>query len=231
MTQQKQASAAQSKEYAKGRLVGTALARNDEDGEGCPCRAALEVRTKQRREPVRRFSIAAAGLLVVTLVAPVVARADVITIGDPYPIGSWAQRFQEDGVTFDKMEIFFINGAPGTGFESPGFRNFTNVGWGGSLVNPGYALALGSPLGWLQFDIAFLGLTSQTFAFDFFAYRGAEMVDKAHATWNGGWSITATGLQDPTGNDYNRSVPEPTTTLSLLGIGLAGMWLARRRRT
>jgi hypothetical protein len=162
---------------------------------------------------------------------PGMASADLISTGDPMEIGSWAQRFQENGVgTYDTMEFFIVSGA--TDFEAPGANNFSSSGWTGTVINPDYARATGSDKTDMQFDVRWTSAQSVPFRMDFLAWDGSILKEAVHADWSGGgWSFTGFALtQDYQDANFSR-VPLPPTAL-LMGVGLLGMvGLGWRRRT
>jgi hypothetical protein len=162
-------------------------------------------------------------LVGIFLFSPMQAKATLLTEGDPFEIGSWAQRFQEEGVgNYNRMEAFMITA--GDAFEADGFVNLSAGGWSGSLVREDYIIAVGTTQNWMQFDIKFMGTSSNPLVFDFLAWEDSVLREAARATWNGcGWSFAAA----PNGMQYDRAaaaVPEPATLLLLASglIGLAG---------
>ena len=153
------------------------------------------------------------------------AEATLISDGDPATIGSWAQRFQEDGVgPFNLMGIV----SPVATFEHPTFAGFSAPGW--SLTSESadftHAAAAGPSLSWLQFDIHFLGSSADPLVFDFFAYNGATLKEAAHASWSGGgWTITPLAFAPPAAT----FVPEPGLIL-LMATGVVGLVAAKARK-
>jgi hypothetical protein len=163
---------------------------------------------------------------------PGMAMADMTIVGDSWIIGSWAQGFNETGVTFREVETFMVSGS--TNFESPGFESFSDNSWSGASPNPNYAIGTGPSSSNLTWAIKFTGSTADSFAFDFFAWTDSTHKDPpaeyAHAVWNGsGWAINS-NVNDKTGEDYDRgAVPIPGALL-LLGAGMVRLAPYSRRK-
>lgn len=159
----------------------------------------------------------------------------VTSIGEPQPADSWSQEWNESGVgNFNALEFFMISPAS-IDLEAPGFRGFTTLGWTVGDPNPKYTFATNTggitSTNWTSY---FTGSATAGTTFDFFAWTNGILngapAEYAHAVWNGGWTITAAGVQNTSGVGYNRSpVPIPPTAL-LLGSGLLGIGLLRFRR-
>ena len=157
---------------------------------------------------------------------PNFASATLISIGDPFNSNSWNQQFNESGVgNFNFMEAFMIS-ADGD-FEADGFVSFSSSEWTGKLVSNDYITALSVTAATsLNFYIKFAGDQSNPLTFDFLAWYDGTFLEAARASWNGGgWAIV--GITYNPAN-YTRSVPEPTTLL-LIGAGLIGLAVARRK--
>lgn len=173
-------------------------------------------------------------VLVALLTIVPAATANLTPLGDPQPIGSWAQRFEESGVgSFDLLAVVWVSPAT-TGFEAPVFRNFTDPSWGNAINTKSVATATGSALNWMQFDLAFLPDTNVPISFMFYAFAPGvnTPVDSALASWNGGgWSFRI--VQDAmtrTSLAVQTSIPVPAPAaagLVALGLGLVG-WFRRR---
>lgn len=148
--------------------------------------------------------------------------------------------------TFDTLEVFIVNDSGGGPFQNDGISTFQDQsgtavpGWSGSLVNPNYALATGNALDSLRWTFDFAGDGANYVTLDLLFWSGgvfgnlvfASKYDLALGTaaniqqaWNGPYDF----LDHPDGRGYDRAaVPEPSTLL-LLGGGLVGAGLIRRR--
>lgn len=179
---------------------------------------------------MKRFFHGIITLLLVLIVVPMNARADLMRVGDPTEIGSWTQAFNESGVgNFDTVETFMLSGGP---FEAPPFAGFSIAGWSGSLINNNYAIGSGPATTSLTWNINFSGSQSSPLGFDFLAWEGGvfgTLKEAAKATWSGsGWSFALFTTDGTIGSNsvaYDRCpppVPEPATML-LLGSGLLGL--------
>ena len=123
--------------------------------------------------------------------------------------------------TFDKIELFAMS--PGNTFDSPGATDFSVGGWSGSLVNPNYTVMTGPGTSSIQWNQYF---TNPDGKYDFLAWKGTELVDAAHVTYNGSSVVPFSSVDI----EYSRTaVPEPLT-YSLMGIGLLCFSVISRRK-
>lgn len=177
------------------------------------------------------------GLLVVLALAGVVCLPGMAS-------ADYVQNWVENGLygtpatyqTWDTTEAFLLS--PGT-WIGTGLTINSGAGWTASLINPTYALATGnlfdsSTQGNFYFTTRATDLTGP-FSFDWVLSRGGAITEGGtivgvyNLTWTpgGGW----TGLEfDPASPpSENRSpVPLPPTAM-LLGSGLVGLVLLRRK--
>ncbi len=164
------------------------------------------------------------------------ASASFVDSGDPYPIGSWAQRFKEDGVgNFTQVETFFRSGAGGP-FEANGFVNFSVGTWSVDGFGANVVVASGPALAYMEWDIKFLGSSTSPLKFDFYAWDGLVRKEATRATWSGGgWSFAPIAVDDPYLRSSPTVVPEPATILAgamlLLPFGMSTLRILRKART
>jgi hypothetical protein len=175
-----------------------------------------------------RTSIIAVALLLIAGSAS----ATLVAVGDPFDTGSWSQAFKESGVSFDHIQLQM---ATSDLFESPGISNFSSAGWQGGMSGDSLLLwadaAEGTSVSLLQFDVRFLGDTTDSFMFHFQAYMGSTLVENVDTYWNTeGYPGFGTlwAYRAGTGGDYG-PVPEPISMVMLGCVG-AGMLVARKLR-
>ncbi len=156
------------------------------------------------------------------------AMADLTPLGEPMEIGSWAQRMNESGVgSFNFIAAKWLVPA-GSGFEAPGFRNFSVSGWAMLPSSPVFVSASGTQRTTLDFDMAFLPAKTVPIAFDFYSFLNETRTGAWHCTWNGSaWSFSANGgAAALTRSAF--TVPAPgAALLAVFGLSIVG-WVKRR---
>lgn len=173
-------------------------------------------------------------LLLLLLVLPGGGQAEVMDLGEPVLVGSWAQWFQEHHVgAFDTLAIEMVS--PETAFfEAPGFLAFGSPGWTAfwDPGNPRAARASGPGTETLSFRLHFSGLPTKPLAFSLWAWEGGPagtLREDANLSWTGQtWEITY-NYEDPQCVAPESPVPLPGAFL-LLGAGLVRLAAAARRR-
>jgi len=149
---------------------------------------------------------------------------------------------------FDAIEAFIVSSGGGGPFENPGFSLFNNASWSGTLVNPTYTAATGDKVINLDFSLNFDGdlkddtqtnpllSTPLPVVFDILFHNGGlegAVVSGFRLTFNGANNLAIPSLI-PSGVVYDRAdppagVPDTASTLSLLGMGVAGLGGLRRK--
>ena len=162
--------------------------------------------------------------LAATICLPGMAQADYVQ--------GWVENGIYAGVvqTWDKEEIFLISPGNWTG---TGLSAFSGTGWSAHLVNSRYALATGTLYnptvsGNFHYTTSSTDITNP-YTWDMFLWNGNTIVgvQRSIYTPGGGWSYADLSANPPS---ENRSpIPLPPTLL-LLGSGLVGLGLLRRRK-
>ena len=140
--------------------------------------------------------------------------------------------------TWDKAEAFWVSGGTWT---APGLT-IALTDWAVTLINPTYALATGptfnsSSQGNFYFT-TYTATGTTPIVFDWIISHGNTIVGFDRLTWTpatgGGWTMTeseipAAQYTAQSAGENRSPVPLPSTML-LLGSGLAGLGLLRRRQ-
>jgi len=168
----------------------------------------------------------------------------------PPAAADWSFRFGDNGywpatnTTYNFTRVDFFITTPNSSVWTPqGVNNFSASGWSSTVVNPTYATASGPPAtGAVFWTLNFTGSPPATFNFDYLVYTGNTVVSAYsmvlnNGTWNsnqntgsgGGWStIVVPDMQTIPSNYDTTPIPLPGTIL-LLGTGLLGVILFRRK--
>jgi hypothetical protein len=149
-------------------------------------------------------------------------------------VQSWVENgiYQGTLQTWDTAEAFLLS--PGT-WTGTGLTITSPTGWTATLINPTYALATGPAYsGNFYFTTSATDLTGP-FSFDWVLSNGGTIanggtivgVQSSIYTPGGGWAYTELTKNPPSENRAHAPLPP---TLLLLGSGLVGLGLLRRRK-
>jgi len=143
-------------------------------------------------------------------------------------VQSWSENGYYQGTlqTWDTAEAFLLSDGSWTGTG----LSFSDTSWTATLVNPKYALATGPAYsGNFSFTTHAMDLTG-IFSFDWvLSYKG-DIVGVDRLTWtpSGGWTVTEYAPDKAPAE--NRSHAPLPPSLLLLGSGLVGLGLLRRKK-
>lgn len=159
------------------------------------------------------------------------ALADPTPVGEPQTGGSWGQTFREHGLAgaFDRVTVQWdetVTPSSVEAFEAPTFRGLP-TGWSITEDSATLATATGPARDSMTWSIWFTGDSSTPLAFDYWAFSGAELLDRAYVNWSGqDWTIT-TLCPVPEGGDVVTVPVPPAALLGFLGLGAAGLKLRK----
>jgi hypothetical protein len=177
------------------------------------------------------------------------AGVSISAVGTPILGNSWLFQFQVFGGPVDLMAVQFVSG-PGGPFEAPVFSDFTDPGWTDQPTveigpNRDLGIAAGPPIdpsAGMYFKISFVGDSTDSLSFNFFAYDDSDVPFSTQLIWNGGPDFSQSDVMTdiPSRDDVlnlivpagAEGVPEPSSIIawSLLGLTMSGTGWWRRRK-
>jgi hypothetical protein len=152
--------------------------------------------------------------------------AEMMSIGEPAVLGSWTQRFQEDGVysgTSGNYDLIAVQIVPVATFETPTLSNISDGSWAlfneDSSPTPTTATALGTTTSaTIQFDVKFAGDKATPLSFNYVAYNGETLRGGGTCSWDGSsWTCVESSTPLNWTPTRTQLVPEPGM-IALLGI-------------
>jgi hypothetical protein len=187
-------------------------------------------------EKNKRYNLTLSALMgFFLLVAPVIAHAD------------WGFSMGDDGYkpgttthydNIKKIEFFIPNVQQNAGitWSGQGVTNLSASGWTATKINPTYVLATGPSVGSLYWNLLFSGNAPSEFRLDYLVYTGnknkpvyAVSMTIVNGVPNFSQGSGWVALDPKHLPDYNRNpVPLPPTVW-LLGAGLVGAFVFRKK--
>lgn len=154
--------------------------------------------------------------------------------------GTWIETGAETGYApFTKIEVF---ADADTTLTDVVLYGLSATGWTNTLVNSRYSVAEGPPPGYVLFTWQFPDPGNQIREIEYLVWYGNTLISQQHLAFNqSGWYVPSgtgqwgyypgDGVHDISGDPLpsKSSTPIPPTLL-LLGSGLVGLGLLRRRK-
>lgn len=171
-------------------------------------------------------------ITLLVLVAPLAARADW-----SMPMGDDGYYYNSKGkyvhTNMQKIEIFIptVSQNQGVIFANPGATDLSSSSWSSNRVNPNYVLLTGNSVSSLTWTSLFTGTVPSTFYLDYLVYgtnRNKPVFGVRLLLENGGLSSWSQ-LDINNLPSYDRNVVPLPPSAWLLGVGLIGMLIAKRK--